>query len=73
MGLALLNGTWREGQWAASTENLQGTCKEFADGSGKRMMSVLMKDEQLNTQTDTEIEVTKEEGIVIIQKFVQSL
>lgn len=36
-------------------------------------MSVLRKGEQLNIQNDTEIEVTKGEGVVIIQKFVQSL
>lgn len=36
-------------------------------------MSVLRKGELLNIQNDTEIEVTKEEGVVIIQKFVQSL
>lgn len=49
------------------------SCKEFSDWSGKRMLSVLRKDEKLNTKMDTEIEVTGEERNIIIQTFVQSL
>lgn len=63
-----LERTKRKGGWFFSLETgrkghvqraqRMERCKEFSDWSGKRMWSVLMKDEKPNTKMDTEIEVT---------------